>query len=127
MPEFQLRVICSVSNEIRIKVLELYNIDVENFQYSIDSDGRVHAEKGHSGSKRVLRENEVPVQGEDFENLNTYINNSVEVVGGGISRSRKLPTIMHIYEKEEVKVYIVFEILNKKKELRFKTMYKNLK
>jgi hypothetical protein len=81
---------------------------------------------GHGGWRRELREGEVMITDDDFKKLDKYITNS-ELVGGGMSRSRNLPTIMHIYEEHEIKIYVVFEILNKKKHLRFKTMYKNKK
>ncbi len=120
-------IICEVHDTAIIAVKNLYNINILEFNYTIDSGGKKHSEKGHSGSKRILRDDEISIVEEDFQKLEHFIKNSSEVVGGGFSRSRKLPTIMHIYEEDNIKTYIIFEILNKKKELRFKTMYKNKK
>ena len=123
---FEVRFVSTISDDIKYKVLELYSIDITDFRYTIDDYGYNHAMNGHGGWRRELREDEIQITDDDFKNLEKYIIGS-ELVGGGMSRSRNLPTIMHIYEKDGVKIYVVFEILNKKRHLRFKTMYKNKK
>ncbi len=125
--ENKVTILCKVNTRYSETVLSLYNINVTDFEYSVDTYGKIHAMRGHSGSDRKLREYEIAVTEEDFVNLKTYIEKSSDIVGGGMSRSRNLPTIMHIFDAEDFNIYIVFEILNKKKELRLKTMYKNKK
>ncbi len=125
--ENKVEYICKIKESDKNIIINLYNVNVANFNYSLDTYGKTHTMRGHSGSDRKLRECEIPVTEDDFSNLKKYIEKSVELVGAGISRSRKLPTVMHIFDAEDFNIYIVFEILNKKKELRLKTMYKNKK
>ena len=111
-----------------IKKIELlYNFKLSEFRYTYDYDSFRHILKRHSKENKKLRADEIPILESNFDEIRFYIENSIELVGAGNSRSRNLKTFMHIFEKEDVKTYVVFEILQKQKEFRLKTMYKNKK
>jgi hypothetical protein len=113
-------------SEKEIKIVEkLWNINISNFIHVLDQDGINHIIKRH-GEKSKEDVNKV-INKKDLDFIKEIIKNPDEIVAGGISSSRKLPTVMYIKYTEKYKFYYIAEILKNKKHLRIKTLFKDKK
>jgi hypothetical protein len=107
-----------------IKIIEkLWNIKVSEFVHVVDTDGVNHVLKRHGAKSK--EEKEKIITEKDLDLIKEIIENADEIVAGGMSSSRKLPTVMYIKYFENYKYYYVAEILKNKKHLRIKTLFKD--
>jgi hypothetical protein len=108
-----------------LTVKKLWNIDISEFNHVIDQDGINHVKNRHGIYSK--EKNEKIISDDDLKKIPEIIKNHDDILAGGISGSRKLPTMVYIKHYEEYKYYYVTEILKNKKELRIKTFYKDKK
>ena len=101
----------------------MWNIDISNFKHVIDIDGINHVMSRHGVKSKEARVN--VIKENDIGLIENIINSADELVSGGLSGTRKLPTLMYIKNINSYKYYYVVEILKNKKQLRIKTFFKN--
>lgn len=108
-------VIAPVSDEIAEVVRNASNINAKGFQHTIDNDGIRHALKKHGNDP-------IPLIAEDFKLAPDIIRNYDLVEDAGRTAIGQ-PGIRYT-KRFNGTTYYVEEVLNKRGELRFKTMYK---
>ena len=114
-----------VREEIILKVKNFWNLEISSFVHVIEQSGINHVLRRHGPKSKEIKENIILET--DIEIIEKIIFEPDEIVTGGLSGSRKLPTLMYIKYIGEYKYYYIEEILNSKKELRIKTFFKNKK
>ncbi len=112
-----------VREEIVVKVKNFWNLEIDGFKHVIEQSGINHVMRRHGPKSKELKENIIFES--DIQIIGQIILEPDEVVTGGLSGSRNLPTVMYIKYVGEYKYYYIEEILNSKKELRIKTFFKN--
>ena len=115
----------TISEHDITKAKIMWNIDIEGFMHVVDIDGINHVFKRHGATNSQEQESHI-VTKFDIELIGEIIVSPDELVSGGLSGSRKLPTLMYIKIINNYKYYYVVEILKNKKQLRIKTLFKNI-
>lgn len=115
----------NVREEVVIKVKNFWNLDVKGFMHVIEKTGINHVLRRHGPKSKEAKENIISES--DIEIIEQIIFEPDEIVTGGLSGSRNLPTVMYIKYIADYKYYYIEEILNSKRELRIKTFFKNKK
>lgn len=101
----------------------MWNIDIVNFKHVIDKDGMNHVLSRHGEKSGEVKEN--IIKNIDIGLIQEIVKSPDELASGGLSGTRKLPTLMYIKNINSYKYYYVVEILKNKKQLRIKTLFKN--
>lgn len=101
----------------------MWNIDILDFKHVIDKDGINHILARHGEKSGEVKEN--IIINLDIDLIQAIVKSPDELVSGGLSGTRKLPTLMYIKNINSYKYYYVVEILKSKKQLRIKTLFKN--
>lgn len=112
-----------IEKELVSIIKKIWNVDIFDFKHIIDSDGINHVINRHGKISKEKPSNFI--NQDDLDLIENIVKNADDIVAGGLSGTRKLPTVMYIKYLNDYKYYYIEEILKSKKELRIKTFYKN--